>query len=264
MPDQTSLIGKRFGKLTVIAIGEPFITRAGYPVKRMLCRCDCGKEKSIRCIHLTTGKSTSCGCNPKHVEHGHARRGTKFSRAYRIWRAMIRRCRDPKLHNFHRYGGRGIKVCERWLDFNNFLADMGECPSEQHTIERKDTDGNYEPDNCKWLESSKQAQNTSQNAVYTVKGITACLAELCRLFGVGYQRTLLRLRRGWIPDDAFQKGRYYRKLDWPIVHNIRELKDKLPKKEIAKMFSISTSMVEYIHANKKWVTPKLESPTAKD
>lgn len=211
MTDQKLLIGKRFGKLEAIAIGKPFITKQGYPVKRMLCRCDCGKEKDIKCINLTTGKSTSCGCAPKVVKHGHARRGTKFVRTYRIWRAMIRRCRDPKLHNFHRYGGRGIKVCEHWLDYGNFLCDMGECPSQHHTIEREDHNGNYEPDNCIWLESWKQAQNTSQNSIYTVLGVTGCLAELCRHFHVEYQRTLYRIIKGRSIESAFFDPLYSRK-----------------------------------------------------
>jgi hypothetical protein len=261
MPDQTSLIGKRFGKLVVIAAGEPFITRAGYPVKRMICRCDCGKEKTIKCINLTAGRSTSCGCNRKRLSHGQAARGKKFNRTYRIWRAMIRRCRDPKLHNFHRYGGRGIQVCDRWTDFDNFLTDMGECPSEQHSIERKDTDGNYEPGNCVWLEESKQAQNTSNNSIYTVRGVTGCLAELCRQFNVPYSRTLDRLSKGKEPEEAFFGKRPNAKLDFKKAHQIRVLKSTMKTKDISALFGISIALTEMVIANKKWVAPKSEPPT---
>lgn len=92
---------------------------------------------------------TPPGSEPRVVEvvkHGGARRG-KHTKAYKLWRTMIRRCRDPKLHNYHRYGGRGITVCERWTEFSNFLEDMGEC-AENAMLRRKNTDGNYDPDNC--------------------------------------------------------------------------------------------------------------------
>ena len=94
----------------------------------------------------------------KQVKHGHSRRG-RVSSEYMAWRAMRQRCQNPNNDRYHRYGSRGIKVCERWQSFQNFLTDMGEKPSTDLTLERMDNDGNYEPGNCKWATQKEQAGN---------------------------------------------------------------------------------------------------------
>jgi hypothetical protein len=139
------------------------------------------------------------------IKHGYARRGQKFIKEYRTWRAMCRRCKDPNVAHYERYGGRGIKVCDRWLDFENFLADMGPCPGENFTIERKNNDGDYEKENCCWIPAAQQAQNTSQNKILTVRDVTACLAELCRHFNVPYSTAQRRLKRGLTAEETFPK-----------------------------------------------------------
>lgn len=199
MIDQNSFIGKRFGKVICIAIAEPKVLKSGYTAKQMLCRCDCGREKIILCSTLINPKRINgCGIcyKEQRTTHGHARRGEKFSREYRIWRAMVRRCTDTKLEKYANYGGRGITVCERWMDFNNFLADMGKCPSEKHSIHRKDNDKGYDAENCKWADDIEQANNKTNTKVYTVRGITGTLAQLCRHFGIPYQRTNMRIWHG--------------------------------------------------------------------
>lgn len=119
------------------------------------CRCDCGNSTIVRTDHLTRGKITSCGCNvTKH--------GCHKSPEYRSWDSMKSRCYRQSYTGWHRYGGRGIKVCDRWLEsFINFLEDMGKKPDPTYTIDRIDPDGNYEPSNCRWASKKEQRANQS-------------------------------------------------------------------------------------------------------
>lgn len=189
--------------------------------------------------------------------HGYAvsKDQKQFPRVYRIWRAMIQRTSDPNAQNYARYGGKGIAVCERWKTFANFLADMGECPSEKHSIERKDADGNYEKSNCKWATNTEQANNQRRTVRRTIRGITGTLAQLCVHFGVPYCRTKMRLKKCNDLEKAIFGARPNAKLTWDNVHKIRSMRGQLPTDEIAAQFGISKSMVLMIHANKVWVAP---------
>lgn len=121
-----------------------------------MCKCKCGKEvvKPIR--EIVRGRSLSCGCRnvENHIKHGLSRQ-----LVHRIWKGMKARCLNPKTTHYRHYGGRGITVCDRWMDFTAFLEDMGEPPTPTHSIDRINNDGNYEPGNCRWATKSEQARN---------------------------------------------------------------------------------------------------------
>lgn len=153
------LIGRRFGLLVVQA-------RVPGPGKaRWSCLCDCGRQHVVRGQRLTSGVTKSCGCargalvSKAKLRHGHARKG-RFTVEYTTWCGIVQRCCNPRHHNFAAYGGRGITVCKRWRDsFDAFLEDMGPRPSSQHSIDRIDNDGGYEPGNCRWATAVEQHHN---------------------------------------------------------------------------------------------------------
>jgi hypothetical protein len=167
--------GKKYGRLT----GIRFVRNSKNGRGIWLWQCDCGNRLWTKAENVTCGDTKSCGCWKKEVarenyrqmglkygrengrrnniKHGH-NRNSKPSPIYKSWQAMLARCRNPNHVAYSRYGGRGITVCERWLTFENFYADMGERPVGK-TLDRIDNDGNYEPGNCQWSTAKEQNNN---------------------------------------------------------------------------------------------------------
>lgn len=157
-----NILGQRFGRLIVIDLAE---RRGPHGRSLWLCRCNCGEQIAAYPENLRSGNTKSCGCWHReidrafHLRHGEAdRRNGKVTTEYRSWCAMLARCNNPNNHAYDRYGGRGIRVCKRWLKFENFLADMGRRPLGL-TLDRINNDGGYKPSNCRWATPKQQANN---------------------------------------------------------------------------------------------------------
>lgn len=172
------LSNQKFGELFVLQRD----TARPSPPTRWLCQCSCGQVTSVRASHLLHHAISSCGCRrlarlaEANTKTRHARNG-KVQRTYKIWAGMKSRCLNQNSHAWPDYGGRGIEICERWLDYENFLADMGQPPTHTHTLDRKDNDGHYSPENCRWATPTEQMRNRRNNRRITHEGETACLAE---------------------------------------------------------------------------------------
>lgn len=156
------MAGQQWGRLSVLSRAKNDHNGQA----RWLCKCECGTMTIVRRMDLRTGNTTSCGC--ARIDQGRAaglaskKHGQYGSRSYRTWKAMKERCLNPNHLAFHRYGGRGVTICDRWSEsFENFFADMGERPAGL-TLDRINPDGNYEPGNCRWATPSEQRRNQSQ------------------------------------------------------------------------------------------------------
>lgn len=192
------LTGQIFGRLRVLGAEGVGQDRQYY----WRCACSCGKTVVVSGHNLRRGQTRSCTCFQKDrvremfTVHGHARVGPKISE-YGIWCSMKRRCLNSNEDQFKDYGGRGITICERWLNsFENFLADMGRRPSKRHTIDRINNDGNYEPGNCRWATRLEQNNNARSNIRITHNGKTQTVAQWAREFGIKYKTLLTRIHNG--------------------------------------------------------------------
>jgi hypothetical protein len=213
------ITGKVFGKLTVICRTN----RKNSQGTRIywLCRCECGKETEVHRGKLSQGHTTSCGCVQSEwrkrgfrklwIKHGMS--GKSRSREFNCWTGMRSRCSDKKNAKYPNYGGRGIKVCERWANsFSNFYEDVGPSPSARHSIDRIDVNGDYCPENCRWATPAQQADNKTNTIRLTCDGVTRTATEWARIFGVSRMTIIARIKKyGWDTDKAIKtpvtKGR---------------------------------------------------------
>jgi len=197
------LTGQKFGRLTVVER----VDNANDGHARWLCQCDCGKRVIIPGYCLTNHNTKSCGCLHREItrqinySHGHS--GDDKSKTYATWKSMNRRCNNKNQKCYKNYGGRGIKVCEKWKKFEGFLQDMGERPPGK-TLDRVNNDGNYCKENCRWATIKEQNRNSRNNRLITVDGITKCLIEHCEDRKLNYQLIYNRLRIGWTIEEALE------------------------------------------------------------
>jgi hypothetical protein len=190
-----SLVGQTFNRWTVYG----FVGYSNYDKSFWLCRCACGNWRFIRVNALQSKKSQSCGCYRVVVNHLHATHNMTNTTVFSRWTDMHTRCYNTHCKPYHNYGGRGIIVEERWHTFENFYADMGDPPTLKHTLERKNNNGNYGPDNCIWDATKNQARNTRRNVFLTMNGETHCAAEWAEILNVPCGRIYRRHRKG-LPD----------------------------------------------------------------
>lgn len=191
------VVGDRFGRLLVLAVINK--DRCG---QKFLCRCDCGKDRSVYSHNIRSGKTKSCGCLHRETTrlrstvHGAKRNGIKTPE-YGTWQAMLSRCINQNDGSFPDYGGRGIQVCKRWIEsFQNFLDDVGLRPTGK-TLDRINNDGNYEPNNCHWATKKQQARNTRTNRWIEFNGQKKVLAQWADDLEIAPNVLVQRLKRGW-------------------------------------------------------------------
>lgn len=190
--------GQTFGKLTtIVQVGK---NKNGTTLWR--CQCSCGKQSTVPWTRLTSGTTRSCGCLRGHHLRTHGQ--TKLPE-YTVWAAMLARCRNPKATNYRFYGGRGIRVCDRWHHFPHFLADVGRKPDTSMTLDRIDGNGNYEPGNVRWASRLQQAQNVRHNVNITARGKTQSISVWSRETGINPITLRKRVRMGLTGEAVFQE-----------------------------------------------------------
>lgn len=200
------IAGQKFGRWTAISnTGEK--TKNGTSI--WLCRCDCGNYGKISISNLRYGSSKSCGCIPRErMAKLNYKHGGKKERLYAVWGTMRRRCQDENHKDFANYGGRGIEVCQEWQDYEEFrkwaFANGYDpnAPKQKCTIDRIDVNGNYEPDNCRWVSAKVQQNNRRNNRVLTYDNETNTLAEWNRKCGFPKDLIAKRLNAGWTLERA--------------------------------------------------------------
>lgn len=193
------LTGKKFGNLTVVKKVE-----RKNRSNQWLCKCDCGKEVVCYQYNLERGTSTSCGClRSYYAKKTRSCHGESTGKFYKKWSSIKTRCYNKNTPCYKNYGGRGIKMCDEWLDFWNFREwAYKNGYSEGLTLERIDVNGNYEPSNCKWIPMEEQAINKRNNSFIEYGGKKQTISQWSKKLGVGKEVLSYRYRAGWTPEEC--------------------------------------------------------------
>lgn len=201
---KNDITGNRYGRLLVLK----HIKEAKWK-----CQCDCGNIVIVKSSHLMGGSTKSCGCLKKEIQHGMAE-----TRIYHIWENMVQRTTNPKATGYANYGGKGVHVCEEWLDFRKFMQWARYRYSDNLTIDRIDNTKGYTPDNCRWVTRAQQNLNMSRNVRISYKGQTKCMSEWASIYNINYKTLEYRIKHGWGVEKA---------LSTPVKHVNKKNKEPM-------------------------------------
>lgn len=202
-----NLVGQKFGRLKVISRAEDNVSKSGYRTVMWNCICDCGNQVTVRGKSLKNGDSKSCGCLQKELI---SQRASKHhgvgTRLYAIWDSMRQRCNNPKNQAYRNYGGRGIQICKDWNNFNkfkNWAYDNGYSDTAKRgeiTLDRINVNENYSPENCRWINMKRQANNKRNTVYLTYKDKTLSLSEWSDITKIKYCTLWRRYKQGKTPE----------------------------------------------------------------
>lgn len=204
------LTGSRFGWLLVIERDESYISSNGKKKAKWICQCDCGNITSVLACNLISGKIRSCGCysreiNSQRMKEQAITHGGSRTRLYRIWQGMLERCKNPKATNYKNYGGRGIRVCTEWENFEAFRDwSLSHGYNDSLSIDRRSNDDGYNEKNCRWYTPREQSNNRRNTHFLEIDGISQPVSYWCEQYGVNYNVVKSRLRNGWTPEEALE------------------------------------------------------------
>lgn len=188
------MIGETINNWTIL---ENDIEKSTPKHKYVVCKCKCGKIKSVLLETIINEKSKSCGCI--NIKHNKSK-----SRIYKIWKGIKTRCYNKNNSRYSFYGGRGIRMCDEWV--NNFTLfydwSVENGYNENLSIDRIDVNGNYEPSNCRWVDDITQSNNCRTNIYVTLNGVTKTLKQWCREYKTNYSRVYYRVTHGWRLEDS--------------------------------------------------------------
>lgn len=202
-----NLIGQKFGRLTVIDVADDIVSESGRHTAMWKCLCDCGNETVVRGKCLKSGDTKSCGClQREEVSRRFSKHHGFGTRLYAIWDSMRQRCNNPNNGAYHNYGGRGIKICKEWNDYDAFRTwayqagyDDG-APRGSLTLDRIDVDSEYSPENCRWVSMGAQSLNKRETLYLEYEGKCKPLIEWAREKNIKYATAWRRYSRGWAPE----------------------------------------------------------------
>lgn len=196
------MTASRYGSITALSATG----RASSGDRKWLFACDCGNKFEANGYYARSGKIASCpSCSAERIRIASVKHGLTNTPEFEVWTGMHTRCYNANSKDFKDYGLRGIAICERWrLSFEDFLSDMGSRPSPLHSIDRKDNDGDYEPNNCYWATQKEQANNKRNNVNLEINGVTQTLSQWANLKGVNVATVWIRHQQGIRGEKRFQ------------------------------------------------------------
>ena len=239
MTKEINIIGKKFGKLTVIKRGSLHIMPCGKRRYKLVCLCSCGKITEVLPNNLVRGNTTSCGCTKREIikNGAHTTHGMRRTRLYNIWAGMINRTKNKNNNSYKNYGSRGIKVCDEWKNsFEEFMKwSLNNGYSDNLTIDRIDVNGNYCPKNCRWVTIKQQARNKRTNVFIAYRGETHCISEWEEI--LGDKKHLLR--NGWNRNWPIEKvDSFYNDPNYVTQHNYNKEQELIHLYEKSKLLTI--------------------------